>query len=172
MQSSTQKITVHPNSSTYNRKCVLLLREHLKCPSGQKLVLVYADIVQQHILFFFKYCPWVYMHGSFHTLKIQLITYFPPLNFRKSATKWVDLSIASSILDIQIVCVSFSSFTFDSSLSLCGLGCFFFGTKTVSEQRKNRIRREKREMYLCVMWAIKSKPLCAHDDISECNLSH
>lgn len=149
MQSSTQKITVHPNSSTYNRNCVLLLREHLKCPSGQKLVLVYADIVQQHILFFFKYCPWVYMHGSFHTLKIQLITYFPPLNFRKSATKWVDLSIASSILDIQIVCVSFSSFTFDSSLSLCGLGCFFWHENCERTKKKPNKTGKKRNVFVC-----------------------
>lgn len=149
MQSSTQKITVHPNSSTYNRNCVLLLREHLKCPSGQKLVLVYADIVQQHILFFLKYCPWVYMHGSFHTLKIQLITYFPPLNFRKSATKWVDLSIASSILDIQIVCVSFSSFTFDSSLSLCGLGCFFWHENCERTKKKPNKTGKKRNVFVC-----------------------
>lgn len=99
--------------------------------------------------FFLKYCPWVYMHGSFHTLKIQLITYFPPLNFRKSATKWVDLSIASSILDIQIVCVSFSSFTFDSSLSLCGLGCFFWHENCERTKKKPNKTGKKRNVFVC-----------------------
>lgn len=124
-------------------------------------------------LFFKKYCPWVYMHGSFHTLKIQLITYFPPLNFRKSATKWVDLSIASSTLDIQIVCVSFFQFYVRFKPLALWFGLFFFWHENCERTKKKPNKTgKKRNVFVCVMWAIKSKPLCAHDDISECNLSH